>query len=63
MISSMLKRALMAQLDVGLTGDQAAMDSIPAGSGNILLQRLVMKFFHCHAFISTDPRRAVVSFW
>ena len=37
MISSMLKRASVAQSDVGLTGDQAAMDSIPAGSGNILL--------------------------
>ena len=45
-----------------LIGDQEVTSSIPAGSGKILLWRLIMKYFLL-SFSSTDSRRAVVSFW
>ena len=35
---------LGAQLDVRLTGDQEVAGSTPAGSGNILSWRLIMKY-------------------
>ena len=37
--------ALVAQLDVYLTDDQEVAGLIPAGSGNILSWRLIMKYF------------------
>ena len=52
----------MAHLDVHLTGDGEVTDLISAGSSNILLWRLIMKYF-LWSFPSTDSRRAVVSFW
>ena len=39
-----LDTAVVAQSDVCPTGDQVA-GSIPAGSGNILTWRLIMKYF------------------
>ena len=37
--------ASVAQLDARLTGDQEVMDFISLGSSNILLWRLIMKYF------------------
>ena len=37
--------ASIAQSDARLTGDQEVMGVIPGGSGNILLWRLIMKYF------------------
>ena len=39
------KPASVAQLDVCLTGDQEVVRETPARSGNILLWRLIMKYF------------------
>ena len=54
----------MTQSDAFPTGDQEVTGSIPAGSGNILLWRLIMKYFACgYSLPSADSRRADVSFW
>ena len=45
------------------TGDHEVTSSIPAGSGNSLSWRLIMKYLYGHSFPSDDSRRAVVSFW
>ena len=37
--------AMVAQSDVGLTGDHEVAGLIPAGSDNILSWRLIMKYF------------------
>ena len=39
------REASVAQSDACPTGDQNAASSIPAGSGNILSWRLIMKYF------------------
>ena len=44
--------------DAHPTGDQEVAGSIPAGSGSILLWRLIG-----HSVLSADRRRTVVSFW
>ena len=54
--------ASVAQLDAGPTGDQVA-GSTPSEVGNILLWKLIMKYFLGHSLPSADSRRAVVSFW
>ena len=41
----------MAQLDTHPTGDQEVAGLIPAGSGNILLWRLFMKYFQRVSFV------------
>ena len=58
-----VKPPSMAQSDVHPTGDQEVMGSIPTSSGNILLLRLIMKYFLRSFSSFTDSRRAVVSFW
>ena len=52
----------MAQSNARLTGDEEAVGLIPAGSGNIVLLKMIMKSF-LQSFPSADSRRAVVSFW
>ena len=52
----------MAQSDAHPTGDQEVAGSIPAGYGNILPWRLIMKYFYGHSLPSADARRAVLSF-
>ena len=49
--------ALVTQLD----SDQEVTGSIPAGSSNILLRRVIMKC--SQSLPSSDSRSAVVSFW
>ena len=51
----------VAQSHVSPTGDQEVTGLIPAGPGNILSWRLIMKYF-LQSFPSTDSRRAVVTF-
>ena len=55
--------ALVAQSYVHPTGDQEVAGSIPAGFGNILSWRLIMKYFLGHSLPYADSRRTVVSFW
>ena len=44
----------MAQSDARPTGEQEIAGSIPAGSGNMLLWRLIMKYFLRTLFLPTD---------
>ena len=51
--------ASMAQSDAHPTGDQKVAGSIPAGSGDSLSWRLIMKY----SAVPADSRKADVSFW
>ena len=52
----------MAQLDARPTGDHEVAVSTPAEVDNILLWRLIMKYF-LRSFSPAYSRRAFVNFW
>ena len=55
--------ALVAQLDVLPTGDQAVVGLIPAGLATFLHEDWSWNIFYGHFLPLADSRRAVVSFW
>ena len=67
----LLKKVLYLELCASLGGsigyasdcDQEMAGAVLTGSGNILLWRLIMKYFLLSFSPFTDSRRAVVSFW
>ena len=54
---------LVVHLDTRLIRDQDVVGSILSRHSNILLWRLIMKYFLWYSLPSADSRRAVVSFW
>ena len=55
--------ASVAQSDAYLIGDQEVVGSIPSGSGNIILLKLIMEYFLWSFSPSAVSRRAFVIFW